>query len=62
MSTAGGASIPPEQLKARYLGTGEYHIVKYLLEMGWERAFVFHIAFIIFYTAALFLFVHFPLF
>ena len=23
MSTAGGASIPPEQLKARYLGTGE---------------------------------------
>eukprot|EP00979_Chaetoceros_neogracilis_P000308 scaffold75_cov239-Chaetoceros_neogracile.AAC.12 len=34
MSTAGGASIPPEQLKARYLGTGVYHIVKYLLEMG----------------------------
>ncbi len=22
MSTAGGASIPPEQLKARYIGTG----------------------------------------
>ena len=23
MSTAGGASIPPEQLKARYIGTGK---------------------------------------
>lgn len=23
MSTAGGATIPPEQLKSRYLGTGK---------------------------------------
>lgn len=29
MSTAGGASIPPEQLKARYLGTGHADISKY---------------------------------
>jgi hypothetical protein len=30
MSTAGGATIPPEQLKSRYLGTGECGTV----EMG----------------------------
>lgn len=28
MSTAGGNSIPPEQLKARYLGTGHADISK----------------------------------
>jgi len=28
MSTAGGASIPPEQLKARYIGTGHADMQK----------------------------------
>mmetsp|Transcript_2521 Transcript_2521/g.2430 ORF Transcript_2521/g.2430 Transcript_2521/m.2430 type:complete len:87 (-) Transcript_2521:141-401(-) len=29
MSTAGGASIPPEQLKARYIGTGHADMQKH---------------------------------
>lgn len=29
MSTAGGATIPPEQLKARYLGTGHADLSKH---------------------------------
>mmetsp|Transcript_6172 Transcript_6172/g.11689 ORF Transcript_6172/g.11689 Transcript_6172/m.11689 type:complete len:87 (+) Transcript_6172:193-453(+) len=29
MSTAGGATIPPEQLKSRYLGTGHADISKH---------------------------------
>mmetsp|Transcript_5542 Transcript_5542/g.7091 ORF Transcript_5542/g.7091 Transcript_5542/m.7091 type:complete len:86 (-) Transcript_5542:1465-1722(-) len=29
MSTPGGASIPPEQLKARYIGTGHADITKH---------------------------------